>query len=281
MLRRRHFAKTEAARETKGRQEADEARRSRRDPAGSVPGGTQDGNGNRMTADFKKSTLREYFESIVIAGILALFIRTFVVQAFKIPTGSMENNLLIGDHLLVNKFIFGPTEWRLERILLPVKPVKREDIIVFKYPEEPDRDFIKRVIGLPGETVEVREKKVYINGKALDEPYAHYLEPVATPSEFHEVTSLEIRDRYGPVTVPPNHYFVMGDNRDNSQDSRYWGFLPREYIKGKALILYWSYEAEREDYQEDGAGATLKGLGSVFVHFFTRTRWDRMLRQIH
>jgi signal peptidase I len=233
-----------------------------------------------MTADFKKSTVREYFESIVIAVILALFIRTFVVQAFKIPTGSMENNLLIGDHLLVNKYIFGPTETRFERTLLPVKPVKREDIIVFKYPEEPERDFIKRVIGLPGETVEVREKKVYINGKALDEPYAHYLEPVATPSEFHEVTSLEFRDRYGPVTVPPNHYFVMGDNRDNSQDSRYWGFLPREYIKGKALIIYWSYEAEREDYQEDGAGATLKGLASVFVHFFTRTRWDRMFHQI-
>jgi signal peptidase I len=230
--------------------------------------------------EFKKSTVREYFESIVIAVILALFIRTFVVQAFKIPTGSMENNLLIGDHLLVNKFIFGPTESRLERMLLPVKPVKRQDIIVFKYPEEPDRDFIKRVIGLPGETVEVREKKVYVNGKALDEPYAHYLEPVAAPSEFHEVTSFDVRDRYGPVTVPPNHYFVMGDNRDNSQDSRYWGFLPREYIKGKALILYWSYEAEREDYQEDGAGATLKGLASVFVHFFTRTRWDRMLRQI-
>jgi signal peptidase I len=230
--------------------------------------------------EFKKSTVREYFESIVIAVILALFIRTFVVQAFKIPTGSMENNLLIGDHLLVNKFIFGPTESRLERILLPVKQLKREDIVVFKYPEEPERDFIKRVIGLPGETVEVREKKVFINGKALTEPYAHYLEPVATPSEFHEVTSFDVRERYGPVTVPPDHYFVMGDNRDNSQDSRYWGFLPREYIKGKALILYWSYEAEREDYQEDGAGATLKGLGSVFVHFFTRTRWDRMFHQI-
>ena len=188
--------------------------------------------------EFKKSTVREYFESIVIAVILALFIRTFVVQAFKIPTGSMENNLLIGDHLLVNKFIFGPTESRLERILLPVKQLKREDIVVFKYPEEPERDFIKRVIGLPGETVEVREKKVFINGKALDEPYAHYLEPVATPSEFHEVTSFDVRERYGPVTVPPDHYFVMGDNRDNSQDSRYWGFLPREYIKGKALILY-------------------------------------------
>jgi signal peptidase I len=212
--------------------------------------------------------------------ILALFVRTWVVQAFKIPTGSMENNLLIGDHLLVNKFIFGPTESRLERILLPVKQLKREDIVVFKYPEEPERDVIKRVIGLPGETVEVREKKVFINGKALTEPYAHYLEPVATPSEFHEVTSFDVRERYGPVTVPPDHYFVMGDNRDNSQDSRYWGFLSREYIKGKALILYWSYEAEREDYQEDGAGATLKGLGSVFVHFFTRTRWDRMFHQI-
>src|SRR5438552_3630395 len=155
-------------------------------------------------AEFKKSTLREYFESIVIAVILALFIRTFIVQAFKIPTGSMENNLLIGDHLLVNKFVSGPTLSRLEHALLPVADPRREDVVVFKYPEEPDRDFIKRVIGLPGETVEVREKKVYINGKALNEPYAHFLEPVATPSEFREVTSFDVRDRYGPVTVPPN-----------------------------------------------------------------------------
>src|SRR5689334_5760522 len=127
-------------------------------------------------AEFRKSTLREYFESIVIAVILALFIRTFVVQAFKIPTGSMENNLLIGDHLLVNKFIYGPSESRLERALLPLGTIKRRDVLVFKYPEEPDRDFIKRVIGLPGETVEVREKTVYINGQPLDEPYAHYLQ---------------------------------------------------------------------------------------------------------
>src|SRR6266498_3245369 len=118
-----------------------------------------------MTRNFKKSTLREYFESIVIAVILALFIRTFIVQAFKIPTGSMEENLLIGDHLLVNKFVFGPTESALERALMPVGTVKRGDIIVCKYPEEPERDFIKRVIGLPGETIEVREKKVSINGK--------------------------------------------------------------------------------------------------------------------
>ena len=231
-------------------------------------------------ATFKKSTIREYFESIVIAVILALFIRTFVVQAFKIPTGSMEENLLIGDHLLVNKFVFGPTVSPLERKLLPVTEIKRGDVIVFKYPEEPERDFIKRVIGLPGETLEVREKKVYINGKPLDEPYAHYLLPVSTPTEFHEVTSFEVRKRYGPVTVQADQYFVMGDNRDNSQDSRYWGFLPRGNVKGKALIIYWSYEAEREDYQDEGAGATLKGLASVFVHFFTRTRWDRMLHEI-
>ena|SRR5665213_2678113 len=231
-------------------------------------------------ADFRKSTLREYFESIVIAVILALFIRTFVVQAFKIPTGSMEENLLIGDHLLVNKFVFGPSESRLERLLLPLGTIKRHDIIVFKYPEEPDRDFIKRVIGLPGETVEVREKKVYINGQALDEPYAHYLEPAAVPSELHEVTSIDVRDHYGPVTVPPDQYFMMGDNRDNSADSRYWGFLRRDYIKGKALVIYWSYEAGREDYEDEGTEATLKGMGSVFVHFFTRTRWDRMLHQI-
>jgi len=234
-----------------------------------------------MTAqDFKKSTIREYFESIVIAVILALFIRTFVVQAFKIPTGSMEENLLIGDHLLVNKFIFAPTATSIERALLPVTAITRGDVIVFKYPEEPDRDFIKRVIGLPGETIEVREKKVYVNGHALDEPYAHYLLPVSTPSEYHEVTSFDVRERYGPVTVPPDHYFVMGDNRDNSQDSRYWGFLPRDFVKGKALIIYWSYEAEREDYQAEGAGATLRGLASVFVHFFTRTRWERMFHQI-
>jgi signal peptidase I len=229
---------------------------------------------------FKKSTIREYFESIVIAVILALFIRTFVVQAFKIPTGSMEQNLLIGDHLLVNKFVFGPTRTALERAVLPVGTIKRGDVIVFKYPEEPDRDFIKRVIGLPGETLEVREKKVYINGKPLDEPYVHFLQPPSGVSELSEVTSFDVRERYGPVTVPQNQYFMMGDNRDNSQDSRYWGFLPRELVKGRAVVIYWSYEAGREDYQQEGTGAALRGLGSVFVHFFTRTRWDRMLHQI-
>src|SRR5438309_6002011 len=166
-----------------------------------------------MAESFKKSIVREYFESIVIAVILALFIRTFVVQAFKIPTGSMEENLLIGDHLLVNKFVFGPTVSPLGRKLLPVTEIKRGDVIVFKYPEEPDRDFIKRVIGLPGETLEVREKKVYINGSPLDEPYAHYLAPAADESQYREVTSFDVRERYGPVTVPINQYLMLGDNR--------------------------------------------------------------------
>jgi signal peptidase I len=229
---------------------------------------------------FKKSAIREYFEAMVTAVILALFIRTFVVQAFKIPTGSMENNLLIGDHLLVNKFVVGPTRTPAEQTFLPVGPIERGDVLVFKYPVEPERDFIKRVIGLPGESVEVRDKRVFINGKPLDEPYVHYLEAPSAPSETSEITSFDVRDRYGPVTVPADQYFMMGDNRDNSADSRYWGFLRRDYIKGRAVIIYWSFESVREDYQDDGAGATIRNIASVFAHFFTRTRWDRMFRQI-
>src|SRR4051794_20132099 len=190
------------------------------------------------TQPYVKSTAREYFESICVAVILALFVRTFVVQAFKIPTGSMENNLLIGDHLLVNKFVFAPTLSKLEGTLLPIDPIKRGDIVVFKYPEEPDRDFIKRVIGLPGDTLELKQKRVYLNGTLLNEPYVHYL----SPPEESSADDFDVRVRYGPVTVPPDHYFMMGDNRDNSQDSRYWGFLPRSYVKGKALFVYWSFD---------------------------------------
>jgi signal peptidase I len=231
-----------------------------------------------MTTTFHKSTIREYFESIVIAVILALFVRTWVVQAFKIPTGSMENNLLIGDHLLVNKFVFGPTVSRAERALLPIRDIRRSDVVVFKYPDEPERDFIKRVIGLPGETLELRNKKVYINGQPLDEPYVHFLEPA---SASQEVTSFDVRERYGPVRVPEGQYFVMGDNRDNSQDSRYWGFLPRHYLKGRASMIYWSYESGREDYLDEGIWATTRRLLSVVTHFFTRTRWERLFHQIH
>jgi len=229
---------------------------------------------------YHKSTLREYFESICVAVILALFVRTFIVQAFKIPTGSMENNLLIGDHLLVNKFIDAPTATGVERALLPIGEIRRGDVLVFKYPVEPDRDFIKRVIGLPGETLELKEKKIYINGKPLDEPYVHFLEEPRRNTELAEVTSSDVRENYGPVKVPPNQYFMMGDNRDNSADSRYWGFMPRDYVKGKALLIYWSYESERQDYEDESASATVKGIASVFMHFFTKTRWDRLGRMI-
>ena len=232
-----------------------------------------------MTTTFKKSVVREYFESIVIAVILALFVRTWVVQAFKIPTGSMENNLLIGDHLLVNKFVFGPTPLAIGRALLPVRDIRRGDIVVFKYPEEPDRDFIKRVIGLPGETIELRNKKIYINGKPLDEPYVHFLTP---PSERVPGSHVgrSSRELSGIGACPPDSYFVMGDNRDNSQDSRYWGFLPRNNIKGKALLIYWSYESGREDYLDEGFGASAKRLGSVVIALLHKTRWERLFHQI-
>jgi signal peptidase I len=227
--------------------------------------------------EFRKSTVREYFESIVIAVILALFVRTWVVQAFKIPTGSMENNLLVGDHLLVNKFIYGPTAGPVERALMPVGTVQRRDVVVFKYPEDPERDFIKRVIGLPGETLEVRQKKVYINGKPLDEPYVHFLEPAGSYGEF---ASFDVREQYGPVTVPEGHYFVMGDNRDNSQDSRYWGFLPRGYIKGKALLVYWSFDTQGQEPADGGTVGAIGRAVSSLAHIFTRTRWERLLHQI-
>jgi signal peptidase I len=222
--------------------------------------------GTSTPAPYVKSTAREYFESICVAVILALFIRTFVVQAFKIPTGSMEKNLLIGDHLLVNKFVFAPTLSRLERTILPIDQIARGDIVVFKYPEEPDRDFIKRVIGLPGETIELKRKKVYVDGVPLDEPYVQYL----SPPEESSSDDVDVRVQYGPVTVPSDHYFMMGDNRDNSQDSRYWGFLPRSYVKGKALFVYWSFDDEET-----------QGEGTGLLRFFNTIRWSRLFHQIH
>jgi signal peptidase I len=208
---------------------------------------------------YRKSTAREYFESICVAVILALFVRTFVVQAFKIPTGSMENNLLIGDHLLVNKFVYAPTMTGVERAVLPIDPVRRGEIIVFKYPEDPERDFIKRVIALPGETIELRKKRVFIDGRQLDEPYVRYL----TPPDEDSGEDFDVRVQYGPVTVPPGHLFMMGDNRDNSQDSRYWGFLPQEYVKGRALFIYFSFG-------EGGLSDLVSGV-----------RWGRIFHQIH
>ena len=191
----------------------------------------------------KKSVAREYTEAIFIALLLALLIRTFIIQAFKIPSGSMENTLLIGDHILVSKFSYGthiPNEIPFlniklfDDIVLFSEIPQRGDIIVFKFPKDEKRDFIKRVIGLPGDFLEVRRQKVYINDKLYEDTHARHTDPASNDS-------LVPRDDFGPVLVPEEYVFVMGDNRENSQDSRYWGFLNVKKIRGKALMIYWSW----------------------------------------
>jgi signal peptidase I len=217
--------------------------------------------------EFRKSTIREYFESIVITAIIALFATTFVVQAFKIPTGSMESNLLIGDHLLVNKFAYGLHSGFLSKIL-PYKNPKRGDVIVFKYPNSPEVAYVKRLIGMPGDKVEMMGRTVYVNGQALKEKYTQYVDPGS------------IYEHYGPYQVPPNQYFAMGDNRDNSQDSRYWGFVPRDYILGKGLVIYWSFETPRDEYLQTAVPDRIKQYADVFVNFFAKTRWSRTFKII-
>jgi len=218
-------------------------------------------------AQFARSTVREYFESIVITAIIALFATTFVVQAFKIPTGSMENNLLIGDHLLVNKFVYGLHSGSLSKVL-PYKDLRRGDVIVFKYPQNPDVAYVKRLIGLPGERVEMNGHTVTINGTPLEESYVQYID------------SGSIYQRYGPFDVPEGQYFAMGDNRDNSQDSRFWGFVPRDHIIGKALVIYWSYETPRDEYLQTSLKDKLSQFTDVFLNFFVKTRWSRSVKVI-
>jgi signal peptidase I len=185
----------------------------------------------------KKSTFREYAEAIIVALVLALLIRTFVVQAFKIPSGSMEPTLVIGDHILVNKFIYGVkipfTSIRLFNLHKP----QRGDVVVFIYPLDPSKDFIKRVVGVEGDTVKIVNKKLFINGSEVADPYAVYKEDTVFPAE------VQTRDNFGPVTVPQGNLFVMGDNRDRSLDSRFWGFVPLEELRGKAFMIYFSWNS--------------------------------------
>lgn len=183
----------------------------------------------------KKELFWEYTKAIVTALLLALFIRAYFIQAFKIPSGSMIPTLLVGDHILVNKFIYGtPLPFSDKRVLIFRKP-QRGDIIVFKYPEDPSRDFIKRVIAVEGDMVESRDKKVYVNGKQIDEPYAQHTDNAVRPGG-------DPRDNFGPFIVPKGKYFMMGDNRDQSYDSRYWGYVDMKNIRGKALVIYWSWD---------------------------------------
>jgi signal peptidase I len=187
-----------------------------------------------------KSAIREYTEAIVIAILLALVIRAFVVQAFKIPSGSMKSTLLIGDHILVNKFWYGIKLPILNKELIHFANPQRQDIVVFRYPVDPSKDFIKRVIGLPGDTVQIRDKKVFVNDQPLVEPYAVHSDNRILPA------SASPRDNMGATVVPPNDLFVMGDNRDESYDSRFWKFVDIGELKGKAFIIYWSWNSEGE-----------------------------------
>ncbi len=183
----------------------------------------------------EKSIIREYVEAIIVALLLAFFIRTFVVQAFKIPSGSMIPTLLIGDHILVNKFGYGVKNPLNGDVWVAVGGPQRHDVIVFQYPQNPSLDFIKRVVGVAGDRIEIVQKKVLVNGEPCIEPNAVNLEADVLPSP---------RDNMSPITVPPGSVFVMGDNRDNSHDSRFWGFVDLKAIKGKAFILYWSWDRE-------------------------------------
>jgi len=185
----------------------------------------------------KKGTVREYAEAFIIAFVIAMLIRTFLVQAFKIPSSSMEPTLLVGDHILVSKFIYGIRIPYIGKKFLTFHKPNRGSIIVFVYPEDPKKDFIKRVIATGGEEVQIKNRKIFINGREIEDLWGVYRERDGhfVPSHFRP------GDNYGPRIVPPNCLFVMGDNRDNSQDSRYWGFVDLSAVKGKAFIIYFSY----------------------------------------
>ena len=186
----------------------------------------------------KKNLIWEYTEAIITALILALVIRAYVIQAFKIPSGSMIPTLLIGDHILVNKFIYGTTIPFTDKRILILRNPEKGDIIVFKYPENPKKDFIKRVIATGGDVIEEKNKVVYVNGQALKEPYAVHSDASVRPP------GNDPRDNFGPIKVPKGKLFMMGDNRDQSYDSRYWGFVDLKEVLGEALIIYWSWNPD-------------------------------------
>ncbi|MFQ5877751.1 MAG: signal peptidase I [Acidobacteriota bacterium] len=228
------------------------------------------------SADTPKSLVRDYFETIVSCVIFVLFARAFVFQQSKIPTGSMIPTLLIGDYIMVNKFAYAPVleevpiVARLERALLPIREVERGDIAVFKYPEEPEKDYIKRVIGLPGDVIEIRDRQVYINGEPLEEPYKIH--------RSHGLNS-DLSD-YPKTRIPEGALFCMGDNRDFSKDSRSWGFVPRGNLKGRAFMIWWSYEEERNAHLKTSLSDRLQSIGSKIAHLFTKSRWDRTFQII-
>ena len=198
-----------------------------------------------------KSKIQEYAEAIIIAILIAFFIRTFVVQAFKIPSGSMKPTLLIGDHILVSKFIYGIKIPYFRKTLIPIRDPQRGEIIVFIYPEDRSKDFIKRVIGVGGDTIEIRNKKIFLNGMPYDDKKGVYVDDFIIPG------SIQPRDNFGPVTVPKGTVFAMGDNRDQSYDSRFWGFVDLKDVMGKAYIIYWSWDKENSSVRWNRLGSLL------------------------
>jgi signal peptidase I len=238
----------------------------------------------------------ELCESLLITILLALFATTFVVQAYKIPSESMEPTLLVGDHLIVNKFIFeGSGAWYEKP--LPYRPVRRGDIVIFKYPYEDHPDYVKRVIGLPGDRIHIVKGRVYVNEQALDEPYVVHerpdpddsdsnfppLDPYTAQTELLPEWAQDIPNyiHQDELVVPANRYFVMGDNRDDSEDSRYWGFVDRGAIMGEPVLVYWSVEATSDDYLDRTLLGTIEGIGQTLIHLPSRTRWHRLLRRVH
>jgi signal peptidase I len=224
----------------------------------------------------KKSFWREYGEALFIALILAMIIRAFLVQAFSIPSGSMQPTLLIGDYLLVNKFSYGIRNPITNKVWISTGKPQRGDIVVFIFPQDPTKDYIKRLIGLPGDRIQIVNKKVYINGKVYETPEAVYDDPTFIPAPQGPTESA--RDNFGPVVVPANAYFVMGDNRDHSYDGRFWGFVPMDNFRGKAFIIYFSWQGPPGQplYQ-----AFLGGVKGLISHLSWnsndfRIRWARI-----
>jgi signal peptidase I len=229
----------------------------------------------------ERSVFREYLEALIIAAVFLQFANHFVLQTFYIPSGSMEDTLLVGDHLFVNRFIYGAEPSGLGKIL-PARGVHRGDIVIFRSPENPTIDVVKRCIGLPGDVISVVNKQLYINGKAVEDmAYAVHKDPNVYPNRAYLPENYRTRDNFGPYTVPQGRYFCMGDNRDNSWDSRFWGSLPAEMLKGRALFIYWSYgggTSETGNWQ--GVGDKVKDLGRTAVGFLPDTRWRRTFRLI-
>lgn len=224
-----------------------------------------------------QSVFREYFELIVETAVFVFFVMTFVVQAFQIPSGSMIPKLLVGDFLLVNKMAYARPVLPLEGVLLPHKPIQRKDIIVFKWPKDLTKDFVKRVIGLPGDKVVIRVKQLYVNDQAVDEPYKVHKDNEAYTKDDEYHYDLAIRDNYGPIVVPEGNLFAMGDNRDDSADSRTWGFVPLVNVKGRPWVIYFSYKAESDAYQKTGLRDRLKKL----ISFIPKARWGRLFKIIN